>query len=68
MKNQFIKIQPTSGSEKWLNVDNIVSIEECNSGIRIITNATRDNHPVHYTVKSSVCEFLSAISCEEMAL
>lgn len=68
MKNQFVKVTTTAGSVRWLNVDNIVAIEENQSGIKIITNASRDNHPVHYTVESSVERFLSVIGCQEIVL
>lgn len=70
MINQFIKIDPTLGGSKWINVDNIVAIEEDKSGgkIKIITNAKRDDHPVSYTVKTSVEDFLSAIGCTGVVL
>ena len=70
MINQFIKINPTLGGSKWINVDNIVAIEEDKSGgkIKIITNAKRDDHPVSYTVKTSVEDFLSAIGCTGVVL
>lgn len=71
MKNQFAKIELfPSGAVRWLNVDNIVAIEEfeSNGTIKLITNAKRDDHPVFYTVKSSVEEFLSAIGGKEIVL
>lgn len=71
MKNQFVKIKLSpSGTVRWLNVDNIVAIEkfESNGTIKLITNAKRDDHPVFYTVKSSVEEFLSAIGGKEIVL
>lgn len=70
MINQFIKIDPTLGGSKWINVDNIVAIEEDKSGgkIKIITNAKRYDHPVSYTVKTSVEDFLSAIGCTGVVL
>ena len=68
MDNQFIKIEPTLGSVKWLNVRNIVAIEKVGNSIKLITNANRDNHPVSYTVEASVEEFLSAIGADEIEM
>lgn len=71
MKNQFVKIKLfPSGAVRWLNVDNIVAIEEfeSNETIKLITNAKRDDRPVSYTVESSVEEFLSAIDGKEIVL
>lgn len=70
MKSQFIRITPYCGSQKWLNVINIVAItEDVGAGkIKIITNATRDGTPVFYIVESSVEDFLSAIGVKGIVL
>lgn len=60
MKNQFVKIKLSpSGAVRWLNVDNIVAIEEfeSNSTIKLITNAKRDDHPVFYTLNIPLRNF-----------
>lgn len=70
MKNQFVRIKPRRGSEKWINVNNIVAIsEDVGEGlIKIVTNAMREGVPVSYVVESSVADFLSAIGVEEIDL
>ena len=70
MNIQFIKIKPSRGSEKRINVNNIVAISEgVGDGlIKIVTNATREGVPVSYVVESSVEDFLSAIGAAEIGL